>query len=59
VFLDDMDLDDNVKLALANIDLNEPLLEPVTFVDGDPLEGSSSTLADADLGLDIDECSVP
>jgi len=31
------------------------VLEPVTFDDGDPLEGSSSTLAEADLGLDIEE----
>ena len=37
-----MGLDNNVELALANLDLNEPMLEPVTFDDGDPLEGSSS-----------------
>jgi hypothetical protein len=42
-------------LAFANLDLNEPLLELVTFDDGDPLQGSSSTPADADLGLDMDE----
>jgi hypothetical protein len=29
--LDDMGLDNNVELALVNLDLNEPLLEPVTF----------------------------
>jgi hypothetical protein len=28
VFLDDMGLDNNVELALANLDLNEPVLEP-------------------------------
>jgi hypothetical protein len=50
-----MGLDNSVELALANLDLNEPVLELVTFDDGDPLEGSSSTPADADLGLDIEE----
>ena len=29
--------------------------EPLTFNDGDPLEGSSSTPANADLGLEIKE----
>ncbi|KAH9294427.1 hypothetical protein KI387_040363, partial [Taxus chinensis] len=52
-FPDDTCLDNTVELALANLDLNEPVLEPVTFDDGDPLEGSSSTPADAELGLDI------
>jgi hypothetical protein len=42
VFFDDMGLNNNVELALANLDLNELVLEPVTFDDGDPLEGSSS-----------------
>jgi hypothetical protein len=51
VFPNDMGLDNSVELALASLDLNELLLEPVTFYDGDPLEGSSSTPADADLGL--------
>jgi len=45
VFLDDISLDDNVDLALANMDLNDPVLDPVTF--DEPLEGSSSTPADA------------
>ena len=45
-FPDDMGLDNSVELALANLDLNEPLLEPVTFDDGDTVEGPSSTLAD-------------
>jgi hypothetical protein len=31
-------------IALANLDLNELVLEPVTFDDGDPLEGSSSKI---------------
>ena len=48
VFLDDMGLDNNTKLALANLDLNNPVLESVTFDDSDPLEGSSSTPADID-----------
>ena len=43
VFPDDMGLDNNTELALANVDLNDPVLEPVTFDDSDPLEGSSST----------------
>jgi hypothetical protein len=42
VFSDDKGLNNNVELALANLDLNELVLEPVTFDDGDPLEGSSS-----------------
>jgi hypothetical protein len=46
VFLDDIGLS-SVELALANLDLNEPVPELVTFDDGDPLEGSSSTPADA------------
>jgi hypothetical protein len=54
VFHDDMGLDNSVELALANLDLNEPMLEPVTFDDGDPLEGSSSTSTDARIALDIE-----
>jgi len=42
VFSDDMGLNNSVELALANLDLNELVLESVTFDDGDPLEGSSS-----------------
>jgi hypothetical protein len=38
VFPDDMGLNNNIELALANFDLNE--LELVTFNDGDPLKGS-------------------
>jgi hypothetical protein len=45
----------SVELALAYLDFNEQMLEMVTFDDGDPLEGSSSTPTDADLGLDIEE----
>jgi hypothetical protein len=55
VFPDDMGLENNVELALTNVYLNEPMLEPVTFDDGDPLEGPSSTSTDANLGLDIHE----
>ena len=55
VFLDDMGLNNSVELALANLDLNELVLEPVTFDDGDPLEGSSSTLTNAQIALDIGE----
>ena len=39
VFPDDMGLDNSVELALANVDLNEPAIEPVTFDDGDTVEG--------------------
>ena len=54
VFLDDMGLDNNIELALANMDLTDPVLEPVTF-DDEPNEGSSSTPADitSDLGLPL------
>ena len=48
VFPDDMGLDNSTELALANMDLNDPVLEPVTFDDSDRMEGSSSTAADAD-----------
>jgi hypothetical protein len=48
-------LDNCVELALANLDLNEPMLERVTFDYGDSFEGSSSIGLDADLGLDIEE----
>eukprot|EP00253_Pinus_taeda_P035832 PITA_35832 len=44
-----------VELALANLDLNDPVLELVTFDDGDTLEESSSTPTDADITLDIEE----
>jgi hypothetical protein len=53
VFPDDMGLDNSVELALANLDLNDPVLEPITFDDGDPLEGSSSTTTNAQIALDI------
>ena len=55
VFPDDMGLDSSVELALANLDLNEPVLEPVTFDDGDTVEGSSSTPTDAEVTLDTEE----
>jgi hypothetical protein len=55
VFFDDMSLNNNVELALANLDLNELVLESVTFDDGDPLEGSSSTSTNAWIALDIGE----
>ena len=48
VFPNDMALDSNTELALANLDLNDPVLVSVTFDDSDPLEGSSSTPADID-----------
>lgn len=53
-----MGLDNNVELALANLDINEPVLEPVTLDDGDTLEGSSSTLANAKFTLDTKEEDV-
>ena len=52
VFPDDMGLDSSVELALANMDLNDPVLEPVRF---DDLEGSSSTPANAEATMDIGE----
>jgi hypothetical protein len=55
VFPDDMGLDNSVELALVKLYLNKPMLELVSFDDGDPLEGSFSTPVDADLGLDIEE----
>ena len=48
VFPNDMVLDNTTELALANLDLNDPVLEPTTFDDSDPLEGSSSTPANID-----------
>jgi hypothetical protein len=47
---DAMGLDNNFELALANLDLNALVIEPLTFDDVDPLEGSSSTLVEASLG---------
>ena len=47
VFPDDMGLDSSVELALANLDLNAPVLEPVTF--DDRVEASSFTPADAEM----------
>ena len=49
VFPDDMGLDSSVELALANLDLNAPMLEPVTFDDADTVEASSSTPANAEM----------
>ena len=58
VFLDDTSLDDNIELALANMDLNEPVLESITFDEDneEPLDESSSTPADGAtvLGLGIE-----
>jgi hypothetical protein len=52
-------LDSNIELALANMDLNEPVLEPVSFDEDneEPLDESSSTPADGatELGLGIEE----
>lgn len=55
VFCDDMGLDGNAQLALAKLDLNEPMLNFVTFDNGDPLEGSSSTPNSAQSRLDTEE----
>ena len=55
VFPDDMGLDNSVELALANMDLNDPVLEPVRFDDGDIVEGSSSTPTDAEATMDTGE----
>ena len=48
VFPNDMGLDSNTKLALANLDLNDAVLDPVTFDDSEPLEELSSTPANLD-----------
>jgi hypothetical protein len=45
----------SVELVLSKLDINELLREPVTFDDDDPLEVSSSTPVDAQIGLDIEE----
>ena len=55
MFSDDKGLNNSVELALANLDLNELVLEPVTFDDGDPLEGSFSTSTNARIALDMGE----
>ena len=54
MFPNDMGLDSSVELALANMDLNDPVLELVIFYDGDPLEGSSSTPTYADANTKIE-----
>jgi hypothetical protein len=48
-------LNNSVELALANLDLNELVLESVSFDDGDPLEGSFSTSTNARIALDMGE----
>ena len=55
VFPNDMGLDSSTKLALANMDLNDPVLEPVTFDDSDRIEGSSSIATDADRQMGREE----
>ena len=57
VFPDNMGLDSSIELALANMDLNDPVLEPVTFDDSvsDHMEGSSSTAAYADHQMGREE----
>ena len=57
VFYEDMGLNNIVEVALANMDINDPMLEPITFDDSDPLEGSSSTLVDAnpEMGREAEE----
>jgi len=52
VFPDDMGLDSSVELELANVNLNDPVLEPVRF---DNIEGSSSTSRDAEETMDTRE----
>ena len=55
VFSYDKGLNNSVELALANLDLNELVLDPITFDDGDPLEGSFSISTNARIALDIAE----
>ena len=52
VFPDDMGLDSSVELALANMDLNDPVLDTIRF---DDIEGSSSTPANAEATMDTGE----
>ena len=47
-----MGLDTTVELALANMDLNDPVLDPVRF---DDLEGSTSIPTDVEATMDIGE----
>jgi len=47
-----MGLDNNVELLLANMDLNDRVLEPVRFDDGDTI---SSTPADVEATMDTGE----
>jgi hypothetical protein len=46
-------LNNSVELELANLHLNELVLESITFDDGDPLEGSFSTSTNARIALDM------
>jgi len=55
VFCDDIGLDNTIELALPNLDLNDLVLEPITFDDGDTLEGSSSAPTNAEITLDTEE----
>jgi hypothetical protein len=50
-----MGLDNSVELELAKMDLNEPVLEPITFEDDIPLKGSSSTTKNPQIGLDVED----
>jgi hypothetical protein len=52
-------LNNSVELALANLDLNELVLESITFDDGDPLEGSFSTIHHHRLGPVSEEVLAP
>ena len=49
--------ENSTELALANMDLNDPVLELVTFDNGYPMEGSSSTsvVADRQMGGEEEE----
>jgi len=40
----------SIELALANLDLDEAMLQLITFNDGNSFEGSSSTSLDASTG---------
>lgn len=55
VFPNDMITDNSVELALANMDLNDPVLDPVRFDDDDTIEGSSTTPTNAEATFDIRE----
>jgi len=54
VILHDIGLENNVELTLSNLNVGV-VLDPITFDDCDPHEGSSSIWVDVEIELDIEE----